>query len=476
MGEGAPTIFISYAHSDDGEDYRAKVYSLSERLRQQGIDCEIDQYVENRPPASWPAWMAEQIREARYVLVVCSHTYKRRFEGTEKPGVGLGSRWEGGAITAAIYEEEGRDHKFIPVGFKDYAIARDGVPYPLNATSYYDLSSDGGYVNLLRRIFEEPKVTKSPLGPRPSFATVLPQEENPVQRAVSVIKPLLNRAEHRIALDDAITNAIRSFKKRRNELGFEVGSPPPTVEEYRRRVKGYEEAATPLIGSLIPIAKHSRGEELAYLRNAVESITAWAQPDGTRYTQWDQLWDYATTFLVYCLGSVAVEAENYAALRMLLLEPKSADRFSERPYRILDRIYGAYTLQSDLSKTLDGVRDRARLPASEHLGSAVEEALASVYEHEEAALAFDRFEFFLSLVFFTEREEAFLTGRFHYKLNHAGNIEANPISRRISEGVKAGDRWSALTEGFFGGNVARLQERFDLFAGEIRDFRHFLSR
>jgi hypothetical protein len=40
---------------------------LSKRLREEGIDCTIDQYL-LVPPEGWPRWMEKQIRESNFVL------------------------------------------------------------------------------------------------------------------------------------------------------------------------------------------------------------------------------------------------------------------------------------------------------------------------------------------------------------------------------------------------------------------------
>lgn len=110
----AVRVFVSYSH--DSPSQKQRVLRLANQLRDGGIDCELDQY-EEAPPEGWPAWMAKQVRQATYVLVVCMPAYHRRATGSERPGVGLGVRWEGGFITQELYERGGRNDKFIPVIF-----------------------------------------------------------------------------------------------------------------------------------------------------------------------------------------------------------------------------------------------------------------------------------------------------------------------------------------------------------------------
>ena len=64
-------LFISYCREPKISD---QVWALSDRLRNQGIDCMIDRYVDG-PSEGWPKWMDRQIRESDYVLIVCTKKY-----------------------------------------------------------------------------------------------------------------------------------------------------------------------------------------------------------------------------------------------------------------------------------------------------------------------------------------------------------------------------------------------------------------
>lgn len=95
-----PKVFISY--SWDSPRHKERVLELSNQLRLEGIDCQIDQYVDS-PPEGWTLWMQKQIEKAQFVLVVCTESYKRRFDGEEVPGSGFGGRWEGFLTRVTIY-------------------------------------------------------------------------------------------------------------------------------------------------------------------------------------------------------------------------------------------------------------------------------------------------------------------------------------------------------------------------------------
>lgn len=137
-------VFLSYSH--DSPAHRDKVLALSQRLRQDGIETLLDQYVNGSPPQGWPRWMLDQLDEAAFVLVICTETYYRRFRGREQAGKGKGVTWEGALITQEIYDSSGRTGKFVPVflGAPD----ENHVPEPLRAQTYYSLTSQSDYDRL----------------------------------------------------------------------------------------------------------------------------------------------------------------------------------------------------------------------------------------------------------------------------------------------------------------------------------------
>lgn len=154
-----PVVFISYSH--DSEEHRDRVLSLANRLRRNGVDCTIDQYVQS-PPEGWPVWMHRQIKRANFVLIVCTETYTLRFEGEEEAGKGLGAKWEGAIITMTLYENEANNSNFIPVLLTDGD--RLYIPDVLRPATYYEGYSDKGYENLYRRLTNQPYIQMPVLG------------------------------------------------------------------------------------------------------------------------------------------------------------------------------------------------------------------------------------------------------------------------------------------------------------------------
>jgi hypothetical protein len=137
-------VFISYSH--DSPEHRERVLALSERLRADGIETSLDQYVNGTPKEGWPRWMLNQLDWADFVIVICTGTYYRRFRGHEDRGKGKGVDWEGALITQGIYDARSATAKFVPVLFE--ASAHPFVPEPLRSQTFYLLTSEPDYQDL----------------------------------------------------------------------------------------------------------------------------------------------------------------------------------------------------------------------------------------------------------------------------------------------------------------------------------------
>ena len=80
-------VFISYSH--DSPEHCDRVLALAQRLRHDGIDAWVDQFEES-PGQGWPLWCVRQILDARYVLLICTELYRKRFLSLEEFGKGRG--------------------------------------------------------------------------------------------------------------------------------------------------------------------------------------------------------------------------------------------------------------------------------------------------------------------------------------------------------------------------------------------------
>ncbi len=150
-------VFISYSH--DSEEHRRRVLDLANRLRLDRVDAWIDRYTPS-PLEGWPRWMQARIEEADLVLVFCTETYCRRFEGREAVGIGRGVTFEGLLISQILYEESMRNRKFVPV-------LSDGdaeTVVPLMLRPYASYRYPAQYSDLYSRVTGRPEVLPPPLG------------------------------------------------------------------------------------------------------------------------------------------------------------------------------------------------------------------------------------------------------------------------------------------------------------------------
>ena len=135
-------VFISYSHDREvwlkrglpADTHKRRVYSLASRLRTEGIECVIDQYLQS-PEEGWPRWTKNQIEEAHFVLVIASQNYNCRFQGQADSPRGSGAQWEGAIITQTLYEANGKNLKFIPVVFEESDITH--IPNLLRPWTFY---------------------------------------------------------------------------------------------------------------------------------------------------------------------------------------------------------------------------------------------------------------------------------------------------------------------------------------------------
>lgn len=154
-----PRVFISYSH--DSEDHREAVLQLAQQLRGWGVDVHLDRFV-TAPDAGWPRWMMAEVDAADFVVLVCTPTYRRRFEGQEAAGKGKGATFEGLLAIQHLYDANTRNNKFIPVAFAGGA--ETDIPLVLRPYTRYTLP--GQFEPLYRHITGQPEVVAAALGPR----------------------------------------------------------------------------------------------------------------------------------------------------------------------------------------------------------------------------------------------------------------------------------------------------------------------
>lgn len=153
-------VFISYSH--DSQEHNERVLGLSERLRSDGIDAYLDQYVDS-PPEGWMLWTKQQVSQSDFVLVICTKEYARQVNSNAY-GKGLGVNWEETVVSQDLHRSTGPVNKIIPVLFSHNDAP--SIPTFLKGLTYYELTSEAGYEQLYRRITSQSVVMAPELGRR----------------------------------------------------------------------------------------------------------------------------------------------------------------------------------------------------------------------------------------------------------------------------------------------------------------------
>lgn len=154
-----PKVFISYCQ--ESLQHRARVADFAARLRGDGVDAVIDQYV-LAPPEGFPRWIEDEIESADFVLMVCTEAYYSRVRGQAAPAKDKGVLWESSIIYQHVYDAGARNTKFIPVLFEGGK--RGHIPRPLRQFAYVRVDTAEGYEQLYRRLSGQPKTIVPPLG------------------------------------------------------------------------------------------------------------------------------------------------------------------------------------------------------------------------------------------------------------------------------------------------------------------------
>ena len=163
MGD-RPKVFLSYSH--DPPEHKREVLRFAKALRRKGVDCMIDQD-EQVYAGGLQRWMRDRIREADFVLVVCTETYYRCVTDLEPQGVGRGVIFEHGLILQELYEAGSHNEKVIPIHFG--ARRDDFIPMEYRHFPSFRGDTNEGLKKLIRRLTLPPAPVSA--APMPTGAT-----------------------------------------------------------------------------------------------------------------------------------------------------------------------------------------------------------------------------------------------------------------------------------------------------------------
>ncbi|MBI1944531.1 MAG: toll/interleukin-1 receptor domain-containing protein [Deltaproteobacteria bacterium] len=163
--DGIPKVFLSYAW--EGDDHARWVVRLAEALTHAGVHVMFDKW-DTHLGSDLPRFMEAAVREADHVLLVCTPKYAEK-ANARAGGVG----YENLIVTGHVFQRLGAvEGKIIPIlRAGDWATSRPTWTHALMTADMRDeVQFSAGVEDILRHVHKQPRHTRPPLGPRPSFA------------------------------------------------------------------------------------------------------------------------------------------------------------------------------------------------------------------------------------------------------------------------------------------------------------------
>ncbi len=158
--DGAQRIFLLYVAGSDADERRA--LEIADRLHTHGHDAIIDRHIQP-PRGGWPSWVERQIKRASVIVLLCSDSLRRSFDGAVDPETHLPS-WPD--YIAQLCVAPGVRDKIIPVS---YARGPASVPTMLRSRRVYQLPRE--FAALLQALSRSShKTTPGGKGPLPASA------------------------------------------------------------------------------------------------------------------------------------------------------------------------------------------------------------------------------------------------------------------------------------------------------------------
>lgn len=159
----SPSVFLSYSWDDS--KHKDWVRKLAVELQAQGVNVLLDQW-DAHPGIDLPAYMERCVREADFVVLVCTPQFRERADGG-RGGVG----YEKSVVTGEIFVGSIQPGKFVPILRAGSPF--DALPSYLKSKAYLDFREDAKFASsleeLLRHVHGAPRYVRPELGRRPDL-------------------------------------------------------------------------------------------------------------------------------------------------------------------------------------------------------------------------------------------------------------------------------------------------------------------
>lgn len=289
------------------------------------------------------------------------------------------------------------------------------------------------------------------------------------------IKRLLGNPNQLIQLNDLIQREIDSAYSALNESGIFDYTTPVVQDELVRRIESSEKAIEKASHLYIEGGRWARNEQIRLLGQGLRKLSKVPRPIASYKPAWYDFSHYPALMLLYCSGISSMSNDNYHVLRYFFRELESRDPHTNRPEPLIGTLNPISVFHDGrLGKLLPG-KERHHTPASDHLFEALKPVLLPYFADEnDLQRTFDRFEYFLSLVYGQHR----LTQESSRMWTPVGSYlwrrrdEKDILGDTQWEIEKFGIDWPPFEAGIFGESFTQFQDtkaQVDRFVREVRN-------
>lgn len=227
-----------------------------------------------------------------------------------------------------------------------------------------------------------------------------------IELLISVAKRYLSKIEHRIQLDELISQETERLLDQLETQNL-VFHGSFTSEDFQKRVRLYEAITEPLARMAGVLGRWGDGSELGQVLDIIKALYSQAQKVGNGLVIWLGMRSYPAVLVFTAYGLGLTKAQRWQTLHQLF-----STRLP-REYREPERIVSTLFLQAwkggdkDYWQHYAGLDKRLTTPLSDHLLGIMADWKSSFIGVEpNFELLFERFESLGSLAYFEDNDEA----------------------------------------------------------------------
>lgn len=184
-----------------------------------------------------------------------------------------------------------------------------------------------------------------------------------VELLIGSAKRYLSRSEYRIQLADLLKEEYSTLIRKLSDASFDLGQ-QWSVDNFRRRVTGYEAAVEPLARLFAVMGRWGDGGEFSLVREIIGAESRHESVSGT--VVWLHMRRYPAVLLLYAYGLGLINAKRYDVLFRLFSHLVRDNRMNFVPL-VGQIMLGAWEGgDNKIWQNLEGL-DRRKVPLSDHL-------------------------------------------------------------------------------------------------------------